>query len=112
MTEPIADVSATDDPEIPLRNCGGDDVHRGQSSAYADHADQDVGKRNEAFRHAAFGHDRAREHEERNGQHRHLAHTIRNLEHDRFKVARRSTSPRRSPQVRANTQSARQARTG
>ena len=72
---------------------GGDDVHRRQSAANADHADQHVGEGDQALRHAALGHDRACEHEERDGQHRDLAHAVGDLEHHRFE---RHADPQRA----------------
>src|SRR5216684_3003668 len=63
---------------------GGDDVDDREAAAHAHDADQHVGEGDEAPRHAALGHDRAGEHEERDGQHGEFADPVRDLQHDRF----------------------------
>ena len=43
-----------------------------------------LAKRDQPPRHAAFGHDRAGQHEERDGQHRDLADAVGDFQHHRF----------------------------
>ena len=59
-------------------------------AAHAHHADDHVGELDQTLRHAAFGHDGAGQHEERNGQHRHLADAVGDFQHHRF---RRNADP-------------------
>ncbi len=63
---------------------GRDDVDNREAAAQSGVADQNVGECHQPFGHAAFGHDGAGEDEERNGEHRHLADAVRDLQHHRF----------------------------
>src|SRR5215467_5149154 len=77
ITEPIAEVSATAEPEMPERKV----VATTFTTAKPREADQHVGERHHAPRHAAFRHDGAGQHEERDRQHRDFADPVRNLQH-------------------------------
>ncbi len=68
----------------------GDDVD--QRHAAANEADEDLGEVDEAFGHAADGHDRAGKDEERDRQQREAAHAAGDLEHHRFE---RDVDPQR-----------------
>ena len=70
--------------------CRRDDVDHRQAPAQAKDADERVGEGDQPPGHAALGHDRAGEHEERDGQHREFRHPRRDLQHDRF---RREVNP-------------------
>ena len=84
ITEPIAEVSATDEPEMPLRNVVATMFTTDSPPRTRTKPTSTLAKRDQAPRHAAFGHDRAGQHEERDGQHRELAHAVGDLQHHRF----------------------------
>ena len=74
---------------------GGEDVDRRQAAAHPHHADDDIGELDQALRHAAFRHDGAGEHEEGNGEHRHLGDAVGDFQHHRFG---RNADPQRADQ--------------
>ena len=90
ITEPIDAVSATDEPEMQPNSVLGEDVD--QREPAADEADEHLGEVDQARRHAALGHDRAGEHEERDRQQREVVGAVGDLEHHRLE---RDVDPQR-----------------
>src|SRR5207302_5600305 len=68
----------------PAQERRGDDIDHRQPASNAEKADQHIGKRDQPPRHPPFGHDRPGQHEKRDREHRHLAHSVRDLEHHRL----------------------------
>jgi hypothetical protein len=63
----------------------GQHVDDRKTAAKPGETNEHVGKRDQAPRHSAFGHDRAREHEKRDRQHSHLADAVGDFQHQGFK---------------------------
>ena len=84
ITDPIAEVSATADPEIPLRNVVARTLTADSPPRMRTSPDQHIGEGHQAARHAAFRHDRAGEHKKRDRQHGEFADAARYLKHHRL----------------------------
>ncbi len=94
-TLPIDAVSATDEPEIAPKKVDARMLTRDESAA--DETDEHRREANQPACHASFGHNRAREHEERDREQREVVHAVGDLEHH---CVERDVDPERADERR------------
>ena len=85
--------------------------HVDHRHAAADEADEDLGEVDQARRHAALGHDAAREHEERDREQHEVVGAVGDLQHHRLERDLDPEGARSAPRGRARRRPGRRART-